>query len=286
MRLSRTWPFPLFPLSHPTPCYPRPSSGGPVCTSPATPTTSSACCKAVLRNSPPPPRSWQATTLDNTPTAVAEPECRCHHGGTPPYRPAPHLQGERQDPLRLRAQRPAPRGPAHGWTNTNASRPCSTRSINSRWLCSGPGLRLLKLKAWATAPPAGPSSRPSATSSPNSTPGSTVSPGHARPGGLHLLHTLSLAWWAGLALYLLQLGSRRQLDYDLRDGGPPVLANLNRLAETEQTTLPVHDTLDHFLLATCRARAGSSLRTQMAQAPPVAHEGPRCRPPAGPDPCS
>jgi hypothetical protein len=55
-----------------------------------------------------------------------------------------------------------------------------------------------------------------------------------------------LAWW-GICLYLLQLGARRQLDYDLRDGGAPVLANLNRLAETAQTTLPVHDTLDHFL---------------------------------------
>jgi len=58
--------------------------------------------------------------------------------------------------------------------------------------------------------------------------------------------TRFLAWW-GLALYLFQLGSRRQLDFDLRDGGPHVLANLNRLADTEQTTLPVHDTLDHFL---------------------------------------
>ncbi len=58
--------------------------------------------------------------------------------------------------------------------------------------------------------------------------------------------TRFLAWW-GLALYLCQLGSRRQLDYDLREGGPQVLTNLNRLAEAEQTTLPVHDTLDHFL---------------------------------------
>jgi hypothetical protein len=55
-----------------------------------------------------------------------------------------------------------------------------------------------------------------------------------------------LAWW-GISLYLLQLGSRRQLDYDLRDGGDQVLANLNRLADSKQTTLPVHDTLDHFL---------------------------------------
>jgi hypothetical protein len=58
--------------------------------------------------------------------------------------------------------------------------------------------------------------------------------------------TRFLAWW-GLSLYLLQLGSRRQLDYDLRDGGAPVLANLNRLAQTTQTTLPVQGTLDHYL---------------------------------------
>jgi len=58
--------------------------------------------------------------------------------------------------------------------------------------------------------------------------------------------TRFLAWW-GLALYLFQLSARRQLDFELRDGGAAVLANLNRLAETEQATLPVHDTLDHFL---------------------------------------
>src|SRR5947209_2372470 len=38
--------------------------------------------------------------------------------------------------------------------------------------------------------------------------------------------TRFLAWW-GIALYLLQLGSRRQLDYELRDGGSTVLANMN-----------------------------------------------------------
>jgi hypothetical protein len=58
--------------------------------------------------------------------------------------------------------------------------------------------------------------------------------------------TRFLAWW-GILLYLLQLGSRRQLDYDLREGGPHVLPNLNRLAGTAQTSLPVHDTLDHFV---------------------------------------
>ena len=48
-------------------------------------------------------------------------------------------------------------------------------------------------------------------------------------------------------MFLFQLGSRRQLDFELRDGGPPVLANLNRLAGTAQETLPAHDTLDYFL---------------------------------------
>jgi hypothetical protein len=75
--------------------------------------------------------------------------------------------------------------------------------------------------------------------------------------------TAFLAWW-GIALYLLQLGSRRQLDYELRDGGPQVLANLNRLADTAQTTLPVHDTLDHFLDHVALA-GWEKLRTQMVQ---------------------
>jgi hypothetical protein len=55
-----------------------------------------------------------------------------------------------------------------------------------------------------------------------------------------------LAWW-GIALYLFQLGSRRQLDFDLDADDTCVLDNLNRLAQTTQTTRPVHDTLDHFL---------------------------------------
>src|SRR5262245_37882531 len=55
-----------------------------------------------------------------------------------------------------------------------------------------------------------------------------------------------LAWW-GISLYLFQLGSRRQLDFDLDALDTHVLGNLNRLAQTEQTTRPVHDTLDYFL---------------------------------------
>jgi hypothetical protein len=75
--------------------------------------------------------------------------------------------------------------------------------------------------------------------------------------------TRFLGWW-GIALYLLQLGSRRQLDYELRDGGPQVLANLNRLAQTAQETLPVHDTLDHFL-GHVKLSGWERLRTQLVQ---------------------
>jgi hypothetical protein len=72
-----------------------------------------------------------------------------------------------------------------------------------------------------------------------------------------------LAWW-GIWLYLAQLGSRRQLDFELRDGGPQVLANLNRLAQTKQLSLPVHDTLDHFL-GHVALGGWEQLRAQMVQ---------------------
>ena len=55
-----------------------------------------------------------------------------------------------------------------------------------------------------------------------------------------------LTWW-GLLLFSFKLGSRRQLDYDLRDNDTEVLDNVNRLAGTRQKSLPVHKTLDHFL---------------------------------------
>ncbi len=75
--------------------------------------------------------------------------------------------------------------------------------------------------------------------------------------------TQFLAWW-GIWLYLAQLGSRRQLDFELRDGGPKVLANLNRLAQTKQSSLPVHDTLDHFIGHVPRS-GWERLRWQMVQ---------------------
>jgi hypothetical protein len=72
-----------------------------------------------------------------------------------------------------------------------------------------------------------------------------------------------LAWW-GIALYLFQLGSRRQLDFDLEASGTCVLANLNRLADTAHDTRPVHDTLDHFL-GHSDAEAVAGVRTQMVR---------------------
>ena len=59
-------------------------------------------------------------------------------------------------------------------------------------------------------------------------------------------HKRFLIWW-GLMLFCLKRGSRRNLDFQLRDLELHVLENLNRLAQTEQETLPVHKTLDHFL---------------------------------------
>lgn len=72
-----------------------------------------------------------------------------------------------------------------------------------------------------------------------------------------------MAWW-GLWLYLGQLGSRRQLDFALDAWGTQVLTNLNRLADTEQQTRPVHDTLDHYL-GHVGATPLAALRTRMAR---------------------
>jgi hypothetical protein len=70
-----------------------------------------------------------------------------------------------------------------------------------------------------------------------------------------------LACW-GILLYVLQLGSRRQLDYHLRAEGTQVLGNLNRLLDTDLTTRPVHDTLDYFAGQTTVA-GSERLRTHL-----------------------
>jgi hypothetical protein len=73
--------------------------------------------------------------------------------------------------------------------------------------------------------------------------------------------TRFLVWW-GMLLFLLQLESRRQLDFVLDKYGPGLLDNLNRLAGTSQVTRPVHDTLDH-LLEHVTLSAFHDLRLQM-----------------------
>jgi hypothetical protein len=70
--------------------------------------------------------------------------------------------------------------------------------------------------------------------------------------------------WGGLWLYLGQLGSRRQRDFQFDAWGTHVLANLNRLAGTDQSTRPVHDTLDHFLGHSTPA-GFASLRTKLVR---------------------
>jgi hypothetical protein len=55
---------------------------------------------------------------------------------------------------------------------------------------------------------------------------------YTRFAPLVIYHRRFLIWW-GISLYLFQLGSRRQLDFDLDARGTQVLHNLNRLAETQ-----------------------------------------------------
>jgi hypothetical protein len=52
--------------------------------------------------------------------------------------------------------------------------------------------------------------------------------------------------WVGLFLFLAKLGSRRQIDFQLGEKGTAVLANLNRLAGTQQEDVPVNQTVDDY----------------------------------------
>lgn len=53
--------------------------------------------------------------------------------------------------------------------------------------------------------------------------------------------------WFGILLFVGKLGSRRQLDFKYREQGTCVLNNLNRLAQTNQDSIPCNDTLDDYL---------------------------------------
>jgi len=51
--------------------------------------------------------------------------------------------------------------------------------------------------------------------------------------------------WVGLLLFLLKLGARRQIGFEL--DSPVALENINRLSGCLQEDIPHHDTLDHYL---------------------------------------
>jgi len=68
--------------------------------------------------------------------------------------------------------------------------------------------------------------------------------------------------WYGILLFVGKLGSRRQLDFKYREQGSCVLANVNRLAGTDQETVPHNDTLDDYL-AKVGAGPIASLRASM-----------------------
>jgi len=72
-----------------------------------------------------------------------------------------------------------------------------------------------------------------------------------------------LVWW-GLLLFLCKLGSRRQLDFQLRDVELHLLANVNRLSGCAQESLPVNKTLSHFLSHVGSAPL-AALRTRCVQ---------------------
>ena len=50
--------------------------------------------------------------------------------------------------------------------------------------------------------------------------------------------------WMGLMLFLLKLGARRQIGFEL--DSPVALENLNGLSGCDQEDIAHHDTLDHL----------------------------------------
>jgi len=67
--------------------------------------------------------------------------------------------------------------------------------------------------------------------------------------------------WMGMLLFLLKMGARRQLDFEL--DSPEALANLNRLSGCDQSDLAHPDTLDHFLGHVQPAEISAKLRRRM-----------------------
>ena len=75
-------------------------------------------------------------------------------------------------------------------------------------------------------------------------------------------------FWLGVDLFLFRLEARRQLDYEL--GGDPeqdriMLANANRLAQTQQEALPVHKTVAHYVTDHMGCKGLEEIRMQMVR---------------------
>jgi hypothetical protein len=85
----------------------------------------------------------------------------------------------------------------------------------------------------------------------------------SRTPEMTVYETRFMAWW-GLWLFLGQLRSRRQSDFQLDSWGTQVLTNFNRLAGTQHATRPVNGTLDHFL-GHVQTAAWATLRTRLAR---------------------
>jgi hypothetical protein len=69
-------------------------------------------------------------------------------------------------------------------------------------------------------------------------------------------------FWYGILLFAGRLGSRRQLDFKYREEGTAVLDNLNRLAGTDQDSIPCNDTLDDYA-AVMGSEAVARVRAKM-----------------------
>ena len=67
--------------------------------------------------------------------------------------------------------------------------------------------------------------------------------------------------WMGMLLFLLKMGARRQLDFEL--DSPEALANLNRLSGCDQSDVAHHDTLDHYLGHVEPAEISAKIRHRM-----------------------
>ena len=69
--------------------------------------------------------------------------------------------------------------------------------------------------------------------------------------------------WMGLLVFLLKLGSRRRIGFELNTA--EALANLNRLSGARQETVAHHDTLNHFLGHVPPRESQTKLRRNMVQ---------------------